>query len=223
MPRNYSKSDPVWVPYRAKTDLIKYGFPCRLERDTAFSTLGINLIDVTALSEADLLGMVWGANSPKPPRATKKHDTNPPGYESTFCGNSATILAAARADGWKIRTGKSPRKPSETTRSKTVYVTINGINYAWQFAKLAQGVTVDVTQIGVKDATSNDLLVFGATFPKPPKMQRNINDPADPDDDTFSTFGDPSSLASAVENDWNQKNMKGANLTELIDFITLVS
>lgn len=223
MPRNYGTAEPVYVPLTIGTSSLKYGFPCRLQRDSEYTTLGITAITAAAINDTLIQGMIWGANSPKPPRASKIFDTNPPGSESSFCSNATATLAAARADGWRIRPAKISRKGTQTPRSVTAYVTINGVKYAWQMPRTQTGV-LDVTTlsgtIGVRIAdASDDDLVFGASFPKPPRAKRNVSDPEDPADDTFSSFYDPSSTLPA---EWVAVNAPKTNLTTAADFATLI-
>lgn len=222
MPRNFSTAEPVFVTMSLGTATIKYGYKCRLQRDTAYTTLGITRIDPTTVNATVVQGLVFGANAPKPARASKLFDTNPPGYESTFCSDAQ--IATAKADGWKIKPRTPSRSPSSSPRSKTVYVTINGIKYAWQFTKLLASIEgqVNLTELGVQDATATDKdLVFGCSFPKPPRIGKLVTDPDDSAEDRFTTFYDPSRSPSAA-NGWYGVNAKGANLLTADDLKSIL-
>ena len=221
MPRNYGASFPAWVPLNYTGGQLKYAFKCRLQRDSVLPTLGVTKILTTP---TDVTGFIFGANAPKPPRASKTFDTNPPGSESTFCSNAITILTNARADGWRITPGKPFRKPISTTRSKTVYVTLNGIKYAWQFSRIPASLTgVDTSALGIQDASATESgLVFGASFPKPPKVKKEVNDTDDPTVDSFSTFCDPSRLDSAISAGYAQVTVKKYNRVTAEDLDVLL-
>jgi hypothetical protein len=224
MPRNYSTAEFVYVLLTFGTKTIKYGFRCRLQRDSAYTALGITKIDPTTVTSI-LQGLVIGCNAPKPPRAKKKFDTSPPGHESTFCGNSSAVLKTARDDGWKISPGRPSRKAISTPNSKTLYVTVNGLSYAWNASIPATGV-LDLTSldadIGAKIATiADEGLVWGCDFPKPPRAGRVVKDPDDGEDDWFTTFADPARIDSLATG-WQQVNQKGTGLwtaTDLMAFL----
>lgn len=221
MPRNYSTAEPAYVTMTLGTGTIKYGFKCRIQRDSAYTTLGITVINPTAITAALVQGLVLGANSPKPARASKLFDTVPPGYESTFCSDAQ--IAAAKADGWKIKPRTPSRAPTQSPRSKSVYVTINGLKYAWQFTKLLASIEgqVDLAGLGIQDATNADKdLVWGASFPKPPKAGKIVTDPEDSSEDRFTTFYDPS--RSPLPAGYYGVAAKGSNLITADDLKSII-
>ena len=170
MPRNYNNGRLVVVTIAGFPNL-RYGFNTRVRESTS-TTLGH--VSITPGGLADVNGIVLGANSPKPPRASKRLAN---GYEGSFADKSK--IAELKGDGWRITRGKT-RKGSSSARSKTVYITINGINYAWNRPEAAT--MPDLSQTGHEEPDSNTPLVFGARFPKPPRMK------LERDDGDFATF-----------------------------------
>jgi len=148
--------------------------------------LGITKLEPAAINDSLLPGFVLGCNAPKPARATKVYQTTA-ASESSFC--SSNNIVTARTAGWKVRPGKPFGKATASGLSKTWYVTINNIKYAWQAAQVPTGLVVNINDIGIKEATAaNDDLVFGCSFPKPARAKKQLND----NGDTFSSFWDPS-------------------------------
>jgi hypothetical protein len=132
-----------------------------------------------------LIGLVIGANNIKPSKATKVKAT---GSESSFC--SHTAVSALKAAGWTVTRGKLKTRAS-SKRSDVLYVTINGINYAWSSAKST--LKFDSKSLGVKTAKVTDTdLIFGASFPKPGRASIRTDD-----GHIFSTFYDPSASPAA--------------------------
>lgn len=158
---------------------IKYGFlGAELEAELGQSEVPANYPP----------GLVIGANSPKPARATKKTAT---GSKSGFVGT--TEIPTARAAGWKISRSKR-RLAASGSRSKTVYVNIAGVKYAWQMSiENYQALSADREVLGIEDATANDVLVFGASYPKPPRVAKVVG-AGTANETTYSTFVDPDSL-----------------------------
>lgn len=188
MPRNYSDGFSAYVTLKSDTYTLKYGYKCRLQRDGSLPTLGIVKILPADVTSALMQNFVLGCNSPKPPRASKKFADVAHGHESSFV--SSDNMTAARADGWNLTQGKAWRKASSSDYSQTVYVTINGIKYAWISSRVpvALATGLDIGQVGVQVATAAEKnLIFGCSFPKPPRASRELTP-----DDRFETFRDPS-------------------------------
>lgn len=184
MSDKYKDRELVYVtPYTGAT--LKYGFQTNADEGVK-SVLGH-----TAITGDYPEGLVIGANTPKPPRASRERAT---GVESSFI--SAPSIAAARQAGWRIRPGKV-RPGANGRRSKCVYVTAGSIKYAWMmpltlYARITAG---DKAALGIQDATPNDLdLVFGASYPRIPKV--NFKAFGQDGTDTLSTFCDPQKLDS---------------------------
>lgn len=161
------------VPFNGST--IRYGF-----------LTNIDAADGVALGHQDanaaVNGLVFGANSPKPARASRKRAT---GTTSSFIDWNS--VAAARTAGWSI--GKaSIRRGGTTAKSRVVAVTFQGITYAWNmpldtYNNIGAG---DRQTLGLRDTDTNDTdLVFGADSPKPPKAI------FDAGENSYSTYYDP--------------------------------
>ncbi len=186
MARNLRSRRLVWVTVSQPLQALKYAFRSGL-RDSERSRFG-----QTALTNPEeTQGVIIGANAPKPARASKKMQT---GWEGSFC--SHTVIAALKVAGYRITAGKPTRKPrAATNNSRVVYVTLNGIKYAWYY--VASTVAANIGTVGVREASGNDNdLIFGAEFPKPPRYKVIIGD------DSFSSFVDPSSLDQAQGASW---------------------
>ncbi|MEP0868877.1 hypothetical protein NDA01_03575 [Trichocoleus desertorum AS-A10] len=162
----------------------RYGFKTNVE-DKIGTEAGHKVIS-TAVPN----GMVIGANAPKPARGTKTRITS--GKIETF----STFVDATKLNslpaGWSVSRPKV-RRGRQTPKTVIAYVTIRGVNYAWNLPKSTQSkIRTFLAALGIKIATTNDKdLVFGASYPKPPKAgiilpsgQGGI--------DTISTFVDPS-------------------------------
>lgn len=171
----YDDKRPVSVvPFNGSS--IRYGFLTNIDAGDG-STLG----HVDA-NDRNQQGLVFGANSPKPARASRKRAT---GTTSSFIDWNA--ITAARQAGWS--TGKaSIRRGGTTAKTRVVAVTFRGITYAWNmpndtFANIGAG---DLQTLGVRVTDANDTdLVFGVDSPKPPKAV------FDAGENVYSTFYDP--------------------------------
>lgn len=183
MARTDSKRIVYVTPFRGSS--IKYGFATNIDQ-----TQG-NQLGHTDVSAGIPTGYVFGANSPKPARASKRYAT---GTVSSFV--DADQVAAARAQNWKIGTGRL-RRGGSSGRSKTVYVTLGGINYAWQMPDDTAARIGSLASLGIREATGAETdLVFGATTPKPPRAKKAIGGTGE-SQTIISTFYDPSASLPA--------------------------
>ncbi|WP_434686912.1 hypothetical protein [Pseudanabaena minima] len=141
----------------------KYGFRTTLEASKG-TVLGHQTLDATT----PVTGLIFKANHPKPKRASKTFAT---GTNSSFIAPSA--VTAAIAAGWNIVKAKSNGRKSKSTFQIPVYVTINGIKYAWGMKKSQKAkLGTNFAALGIIEATGQEQdLVFGASFPKPPQVQ----------------------------------------------------
>ncbi|MGB3492806.1 MAG: hypothetical protein WBA57_08760 [Elainellaceae cyanobacterium] len=160
-----------------------YGFMTNIDAADR-ATLG-----QTAVDGAYPAGLIIGANAPKPPRASRIRAT---GTTSSYY--DLANEAAIRTAGWRTGSRGRIRTRNVTARSRTVFVTVGLIKYAWQipndtFTQLGG----DAAALGVEepDAGDNDL-VFGASYPKPPRAAQTIF--GDDGTDTYSTFIDPAAV-----------------------------
>lgn len=170
-------------PFNGST--ILYGFQTNIDANDR------QALGQQEIGNQEVNGLVVGANSPKPARASRRRAT---GTTSSFIDWS--VIAAARQAGWRVGTGRL-RRGSVGARSRTVFVTYKGINYAWQipndtYANLGG----DAAALGLREAGPNDTdLVFGAQSPKPPKATRTIGEGEDANQ--ITTFYDPSGQVPA--------------------------
>lgn len=200
-------SRAVYLPvkYRAgSTQTINYGFSTRIE-----ATESTELGQIDLASAAPTGALVFGANRPKPNRATKKNGsaggtgtTGKGATTSSFVADGA--MNTARAAGWKISyTGKGagPRKSANKT---AVFVEVAGIKYAWMIPDrlLTYG-----SQVGFAPVQGTDEVIFGARAPKPAVFSKILGSSGGVTT-TVSTFGDPTTAAASG---WSE--IKGAKLS----------
>lgn len=161
---------------------IKYGFRTTV-KETTGTILGHQALDAST----PVAGLIFKANTPKPRRASRRTAT---GIESSYIAPSA--VAAAIAAGFDITKAKPNGRKGITQFQIPVYVTVNGVKYGWgmrkaQKAKLGANFAV----LGIKEVTGADQdIVFGASFPKPPRAQSVTNSKSGSISST--TFFDPS-------------------------------
>lgn len=164
MPRPRGVRVPVFVEV---TGSIKYGFQA-----SPNSTPYRNALGHTAYTNQ--AGVFFGANSPKPNRATKTIGAAGQVAAHTvgsFCDSSK--IDTLRADNWIItRTGR--RRGLKTSgRSRTVYVEMPGDwNYAWNITADDVDLAADLGFAQATAATEN--LVWGVSYPKPPRASRRM-------------------------------------------------
>ncbi|WNZ24847.1 hypothetical protein HJG54_19670 [Leptolyngbya sp. NK1-12] len=183
MPANvYESRREVWVtPFTGAG--IKYGFL------TNVSTAVGTACGHTAVDRANPpVGLVFGANAPKPGRASKRRAD---GIDSTFYDISK--VSTLRSGGYSL-TAPTIRRGRATVASKAVYVDLNGVKYAWRMPLVTYNkIADDRAVLGIEDADQNDRdLVWGARFPKPPKAAKTIITGSSVD--VISTFVDPASI-----------------------------
>ncbi|MBD2150808.1 hypothetical protein H6F44_11850 [Pseudanabaena sp. FACHB-1277] len=171
----------VFVAMAAPYADIKYGFRTTVKESTS-TILGHQALVV----DTPVTGLIFKANTPKPRRASRRTAT---GLESSFIAPSA--VAAAVAAGFDITKARPNGRKSRTQFQIPVYVTVNGVKYAWgmrvaQKAKLG----ANFAALGIKEATGAEQdLVFGASFPKPPRAESIVT--SKNGSVSSSTFYDP--------------------------------
>lgn len=177
MARNYNARKWVYVEIAGG---IRYVFPSRI-RQTLMNELG--QLSTSGLATVDKV--VVGAQSPKPPKATKSFAT---GSESSFC--SVAKIADLKADGWRISASKVGSYSLDTAFAKSYKITINGIKYAFQSSDLPSGMQFPAGFTDPRDLVdANDTnLIWNPDFPKPPRF--SISDGAN----TISSYCDPSKV-----------------------------
>lgn len=184
MARNRETATLVFVTMPLGGGQLRYGFRSRL-RDSLRDNFGQTVI----ANNVSIQGLVIGANSPKPARASKRLET---GYEGSYC--STDRIAALRADRYTITRAK-PSKIQGGSHSDTYFCTVNGVKIAFLSNALDTGgrgaAAGFPAQYGVRPATSADAgeLVYGAEFPRLPSYAFNLEDGS-----VFSSKTDPSQV-----------------------------
>ena len=132
----------VFVPLEAPYADHKYGFRTTLEASKG-TILGHQPLDAST----PVTGLIFKANHPKPKRASKTFAT---GTNSSFIAPSA--IAAAIAAGWDIVKAKSNGRKSRSTFQIPVYVTVNGVKYAWGMKKSQKAkLGANFATLGIKE------------------------------------------------------------------------
>ena len=157
------KSRLVGVAMDAPYAGITYAF-----RTTIKEAEGTVLGHAALTAATPVSGLIFKANAPKPKRATKTFAT---GTSSSYIAPSA--ITAAVAAGWDIVKAKSNGRKSNSRFQIVVYVTINSVKYAWAMRKSQLALLSDnLAALGIRKATGDETdLVFGASFPKPPRIK----------------------------------------------------
>jgi hypothetical protein len=166
---------------------IKYAF-----KTTADSSVSTALGHQAVVAATPVQGLIFKANYPKPRKATRTRTT---GIESSFV--AASKEDAAVKAGWDLVKAKSNGRRATTQRQKAIYVTVNGVKYAWAMSmKRWNAMSGSVKALGIKEVTGTETdLVFGASFPKPPRFKGSV---ARGDETArFGSFYDPSSKVPA--------------------------
>lgn len=142
---------------------LQYGFRTNL----ALHTKHKGILGQTTFIDA--VGVFFGANSPKPPRASKEFAD---GVESSFC--STANIDKARKDGWTV-TKKANRRGVKTAgKTRAVYVDMpGGWKYAWNITQAEAGLSAE---LGFVEATGGEAssLIWGVNSPKPPRARKLV-------------------------------------------------
>lgn len=186
-----------------KGQTVLYGFRTSL---SAAKATELGQKDGATATGALLPNIILGANSPKPPRASKQRLTGE--TDSSFI-DYATI-AAARGKGWTVKPGKITI-PRTTKVSFPVYVTIDtgtvdpaaptgtpapNYKYGWRMQKAQHDLLADdfaalgITPVGLDNF---DGVWFGVNNPKPFRVAQSLGVGS-----TISTFISTSKIDSIV-------------------------
>ncbi len=143
---------------------LKYGF--RTTESVHNSYKG----ELGQITYAGAVGVVFGANSPKPARATKEFAA---GSISSFC--SSDKIPSLKKNNWVVTNNGSIRGIKTAGKTRTVFVDMpGGWKYAWNITKAE----ADLSAIlGFQLATGADAadLVWGVNDPKPPRATKREN------------------------------------------------
>ena len=146
----------------------------------------------------DATGLVYECNSPKPARASKR--TSDPEIEGAYCAYDKT--ATLRGNRFSIVRPLNKVKLG-TALTDIQYVNINGLKMAWRSNKPSAEQLTEIgdfrTLLGIELGTFSDKdLVFGATFPRLPRVQKSLNDGS-----KFSSFCDNTKVDDALAAGWS--------------------
>jgi len=159
MPRRRGERIRVYVEIAGSR---KYGFLTQEAVHNAHkAALGQTLF-------AGAAGVFFGANAPKPARATY---TSATGSESSFCSNDK-IATLKKTQGWSVSVKSTIRGVKTAGKSRTVYVDMpGGWRYAWNITAAEADLADDLGFVlaGGDDASS---LIWGVQDPKPPRARR---------------------------------------------------
>ncbi|NER80901.1 MAG: hypothetical protein F6K42_15295 [Leptolyngbya sp. SIO1D8] len=195
----YDPRRPVYVvPFNASA--VRYGFNTNVD-----AADGVLLGHKNAF-EGTVTGLVFGANAPKPARATRRRAT---GSVSSYCDYAE--VAALRGAGWTVGNGRI-RRGGSTPRGRVVAVTFNGISYAWVIPNdTFANVGADAAALGIRETTTNDFdLVFGANKRSQPPRASTVKGTGD-NTNIITTFYDPS--GGVLPDGWSQAS-SGIDVTQ---------
>lgn len=197
MPRNYNPRELVVVEIKPSGVTLQYGFKSGLKAETDKTALGqFSIGDITSN-----VGLIIGCNNPKPAKARKKNQTSSTSgtvTTTTFTGGSISSFVAhdayvsAKAAQWII---SAP--PDLRNAQGAKYVTVNGVKYGWRSPSLPSGVTAPTEDTGVATGDGNDVLCFGCSFPKPPRMKKQLAG-----GNTYSSFVAPAKVDDLKTAGW---------------------
>lgn len=202
MPRNYNNGQ-----YRSCTikgwAALNYGFLSRIDSQY-YDDLGQTVINDTTAN------LVIGCNSPKPGRAKLQRIGVLGSISSFYSSGSNDKTATLKAADWQLVTPKTPRSPSESSVSKSYYVNVNGLKYAFQVTYLPGGTlpTDFVTATGAQELNDNDQAVWGCSFPKPPVAKTRLSE------GDFKTFADAAKKGAAAPEGWRIKGGRYSDLAK---------
>lgn len=187
MPRNIR--DRIWRYVKPFQDsALLYGF--KSGADTALAG-ALGQTDITAATQ--VMNLVLEPNNFKPYKIKKETAA---GTEESFA-NFDKVASARQNNLIVSKAGYRPKTKRSNARGSIVYVTVNGIKYGWKFLQTSLPIQAGV--IGHQPATGTETdIVFGATFPKPPRMKFVSANR----EDTLTTFVDPSKVDAALQAGW---------------------
>ena len=159
MARRRGENVPVYV----EMGNLKYGFQTNQRiHDAHKAALG-------QTAYAGATGVFFGANSPKPFKASKEIGLD---TVSSFC--SSNKVSSLKGSGWTVTRKGSIRSIKTTGKTRTVYVEMpGGWNYAWNITAAEVGLA---NVLGFQQATSSDNLIWGVNNPKPPRAYKKEAD-----------------------------------------------
>jgi hypothetical protein len=144
------------------TEAIKYGFK---------TTKSVHNTHKTILGQttyANAAGVFFGANAPKPSRASKLLAS---GTVSSFC--STDKIADLKEALWTITKKGSIRGIKSAGLTRTVYVDMpGGWKYAWNITAAEATSLQEKLQFTQATAADGGSLIWGVNYPKPPRASK---------------------------------------------------
>lgn len=143
---------------------LKYGFKTTKDVHNSYKK------DLGQITYTNAAAVVFGANSPKPARATKEFEK---GAISSFC--STDKIDTLKSNNWVVTTKNRIRGVITAGKSRTVFVPMPG---GWKYAWNITAAEADLSgTLGFQLATGADArdLVWGVQTPKPPRANKREN------------------------------------------------
>lgn len=138
-------------------------------------------------------GVFFGANSPKPPKATIVKST---GNVSSFCSTAKVKTLLQNRSEYDVSQRSTIRSIGRTGKTTAVMVDMpGGYKYAWRLTNSEADL---IAELGVELATASGDLVWGST-PKPPRAYKRTAE------GLVSTFCKPqqSAIDAAIAKGWS--------------------
>ncbi len=167
---------------------LKYGFKTTKSVHNSYkSELGQTTYNGSA-------GVFFGANSPKPPRATKEFAS---GTIGSYC--STDKISSLKSNGWTVSRKARIRGVKTAGKTRTVYVDMpGGWKYAWNITASEADLASELGFVLATGADATDL-IWGVNYPKPPRASKTD------ENGTTSTFIKPqnSAIEAAIGKGWS--------------------
>ncbi|MGL5875763.1 MAG: hypothetical protein ACRC2R_25945 [Xenococcaceae cyanobacterium] len=159
MPRRRGERIKVYVELAGAR---KYGFSTQeVVHNAHKAALGQTLF-------AGAAGVFFGANAPKPAKATFSEAT---GNVSSYCSTNK-IATLKATQGWSVSIKSRTRGVKTAGKTKTVYVDMpGGWRYAWNITSAEADLADDLGFVLAGGADA-DTLIWGVNNPKPPRASR---------------------------------------------------
>jgi hypothetical protein len=118
----------------------------------------------------DAAGVFFGANSPKPAKATLETSS---GIIGSFC--STAKIDDLKAANWTVTRRNRIRGVKTSGKTRTVYVDMpGGYKYAWNITAAEVDLAADLGFVAATGADASNL-IWGVNYPKPPRASKKEN------------------------------------------------
>ncbi len=160
---------------------LKYGFKTTKSVHNSYKS------ELGQTTYAGSAGVFFGANSPKPPRATKEFAS---GTIGSYC--STDKISSLKSNGWTVSRKARIRGVKTAGKTRTVYVDMpGGWKYAWNITASEADLASELGFVLATGADATDL-IWGVNYPKPPRASKTD------ENGTTSTFMKPQNSAIGV-------------------------